>query len=159
MIVFGGRSVNNRFNDLFQLNLSKGNTQYTWNKIIPKNQNIPSKRAGCTLTEWKDQLYLFGGFDGKFESNELWIFNLKTSIWVECQFVNIIPNRVGLHSCVKIGNNEELKLYTLGGVSGDQIDDEYVKDFCEMIDCYGDTKINLKKSLEGNYLDVVIKFC
>eukprot|EP01080_Neovahlkampfia_damariscottae_P010958 gene10958-3666_t len=157
MIVFGGRSKDDRFNDLYQFNLSN-HDQYHWSKILPKGSRIPSPRAGCSCCEWKDKLYVFGGFDGKFEMNELWLFNLKSNFWKECLILNDIPKPIGLHSCDKITNNEELKFYIFGGVAGDQLEDEYYNDFYEMIDSFGDFKMNLLNSiLMDDYTDVVIK--
>ena len=156
MIIFGGRSKDSRFNDLFKFQLSKGENQYYWTKIKTNGKN-PSKRAGCSCIEWKDKLYIFGGFDGKYEMNELWTFDFKTNFWRECIILNDIPNKIGLHSCVKIDNNQELKFYIFGGVSGDQIEDEYFNDFYEMIDSFGDLKINLLNSIiDENYTDLII---
>ncbi|KAL9656042.1 hypothetical protein ABK040_007661 [Willaertia magna] len=86
LIIFGGMSNNECFNDMYLLDL---NEKDEWKRMVYQNNEltsvnyIPSPRYGHTMCIYKDKLYLFGGFTNNESqiSNELFQFNLKEHEW------------------------------------------------------------------------------
>lgn len=68
MYVFGGTNniINKRYNSLYEFKDQK------WTQLDRKG-DYPTPRAGGTLIGSNDYLYYFGGFDGKKDSNELYV--------------------------------------------------------------------------------------
>ncbi|KAG2374913.1 hypothetical protein C9374_010287 [Naegleria lovaniensis] len=88
-------------------------TKITLRKKIPDNQN-PPKRKGHTLTEWKNKLYLFGGYQG-FHSNDLWI--LDANKWKKVEVQGVLPHKRSSHSAVIYKNH----LVIFGGDKGNEL--------------------------------------
>lgn len=150
MYIFGGKDHYERWNDLEAFNIKKK----IWVKF-PKEGNVPSKRAGCSLTYYKNSLYMFGGFDGKFDLSDLYKYDLILSKWIKIQTKNEIPGR-SFHSVNLIQSERVPYLFLFGGIY------EYDKQKV----CYNDCNILILEndaifeniSRIEMYQDVIIKF-
>ncbi|HDM89663.1 MAG TPA: hypothetical protein ENG67_00455 [candidate division WOR-3 bacterium] len=84
MIVFGGRSYHEYFNDLWALKLDPGG-EY-WEEIsVSGPRPAPRKQAAMVYDPVNDRLLLFGGAlgDNNFSVNDLWSFDFATGTWTE----------------------------------------------------------------------------
>jgi hypothetical protein len=72
-----------------------------WEKLPVKETN-PSTLVDFTLTIFKENVYLFGGFsvEEKKVSNKLWCWN--NGLWSSKILIGIPPRRA--HSAVRYGN-------------------------------------------------------
>jgi len=77
---FGGK-VRNYLSDMWSFNFE---TQ-TWSEITPRG-DIPSPRSRMKMVEWKDKLYIFGGWDKRSHFDELFEFDIETSTWSKIDF-------------------------------------------------------------------------
>jgi len=89
LYLFGGADGNQLFDDFFVLSRNR------WTKL--NSSGSPSPRAFHSLNMVNNQVYLFGGFDGKSETNELFKFTPASSSW---ELVN--PN--GNSPCARQGH-------------------------------------------------------
>ncbi|MCP4583388.1 MAG: hypothetical protein GY839_17405 [candidate division Zixibacteria bacterium] len=80
MIVFGGRNLEYRLNDLWALDLAT----YSWRQI-PYGEPWPSVRAGVPMVMIdQDEFLIFGGNDGiNPHFNDGWTFDLVLNQWTE----------------------------------------------------------------------------
>ncbi|KAL0237345.1 hypothetical protein PCE1_000742 [Barthelona sp. PCE] len=83
-----------------------------WRKIQTVG-SLPARRAGATLVEYNDRMYLYGGYPFR-GSRGLWCFNPIQSRWVTVETKSrsgTLPNPRRLHSSVV----HEGKMYVFGG--------------------------------------------
>lgn len=107
MYVFGGKS-NTYFNDLYTFDFEKE----TWNKLTPKGE-LPSKRYGQSCVCYKDDIYMFGGYDHDSSScNDLWKYSTSENTW-KLMEVKLKPSARFHHRCLVKGDD----MILFGGVS------------------------------------------
>lgn len=130
LYLFGGKKdEDDRRNDLWILDLET----YQWSIIQTKGDKI-SSRAGHSMAECKGMIYIYGGFDGKSELDDLWEYNIKTNTWREIYTLNRIGacNFTSLNSyCI----NDEITLFLFGGIRKKQnraTDFDLFNDFYEI---------------------------
>lgn len=147
MIVFGGRSKDNRFNQVLSLTLDN-EKKYEW-KILKNNGDVPSKRATCSIGLVKDSFYIFGGFDGKNELCDLYSYNLKNQFWKKIYILGKYHPKVSLHSDVFIEKNGKVKWFIFGGMIKEHVYEEVyvIEADLAIFNCYN-----------NDYLDVTFKF-
>ncbi|MCP4583387.1 MAG: hypothetical protein GY839_17400, partial [candidate division Zixibacteria bacterium] len=80
MVVFGGRNLSSRLDDLWALDL----TTYTWRQI-PYLPLWPSPREGAPMVMiGPDDFLMFGGYDPAVSHyNDIWTFDLALNQWTE----------------------------------------------------------------------------
>lgn len=109
---FGGYTKKNGdyFNDLYVLNTFK----IEWILInFPSGSFIPSKRTDHSLCGYKNNLYLFGGYDGSTRFNDINVFDIEESTWKEIPCSNQPESRFG-HTAVTYKE----KMLMFGGWNG-----------------------------------------
>eukprot|EP01080_Neovahlkampfia_damariscottae_P001226 gene1226-11316_t len=113
MFIFGGKNdFVGRYNSILSYEIDK---KY-WKKI-PNLGDIPSGRAGHSMSLFEDKFYIFGGFDGENDLNDLYCFDLKSNRWTLIDFGLNMPQNSSFHSmiCFKEKNS---KLLLFGGLEG-----------------------------------------
>jgi len=80
MLIFGGKDGSTFYNDLWALDLTPGNEQ--WTQLSPTG-NIPSGRAGFAHAQDRNgtKLYVFAGWDGWDYFNDLYELDVPTLTW------------------------------------------------------------------------------
>jgi N-acetylneuraminic acid mutarotase len=75
--VFRGGDGRDYLNDLHELNTSTLN----WTNVVEKGGHRPPPRANHASSLIKDNLYIFGGWDGSKRLNDLYAFNITGFFW------------------------------------------------------------------------------
>ena len=114
MFIFGGRSASGKYlADLHALDTVSN----TWIKASFDGRNAPSARAGHTITNIGNRLFLHGGYDGTKRYNDSWIFDPREGTWYVAPIHGISPLSIpprSLHTTTDIGS----KLFIYGGFDG-----------------------------------------
>lgn len=87
MYIFGGWTKKPE-NDLHCFNL----ITHSWSEI-PGKGDIPSPRSRFGMTLYGDQFYVFGGWDGNVFLDDLFSFQIETSVWTKIP--NNFPRKIG----------------------------------------------------------------
>lgn len=141
MLIFGGYSSPNRFNDLYSLNLKFG----IWKKI-QVNGKTPYRLSEHTANVLNHSMLIYGGFDGKNGSNHLHEFDLLNKKWKKKKVGN---DKRYLHSSVVFNDT----LYLIMGYDGKNL----IQNICSVLLC--ENMIFRKKMLDSKeYFDVEINF-
>jgi N-acetylneuraminic acid mutarotase len=77
LVIWGGRDAKLIFNDMYFYNTVTN----TWELITPTSTLGPIAVEGACLTEYNDDLYLFGGRSDFSSHNHLWKFNVGLNKW------------------------------------------------------------------------------
>ena len=111
LYVFGGFDGSTRLNDLHRFDFASS----VWTHIIPASGIAPSPRDRLAAASLKDNLYIFGGFDGNSRVNDLWRFDTVRNSWVLMDSVSgQCPSARHSHSAVECGG----KIFVLFGYDG-----------------------------------------
>lgn len=111
MIVFGGLSATKTpLNDLWIYRFDNDTSR----PIHPELGNRPPARYGHTAMLKNNNLFIFGGTNGKKYFNDCWIFNFNTGLWTELFYSDPISGR-SFHGLVSLDKNH---IVTLGGKNG-----------------------------------------
>eukprot|EP01064_Diplonema_japonicum_P033005 TRINITY_DN63_c7_g1_i1.p1 TRINITY_DN63_c7_g1~~TRINITY_DN63_c7_g1_i1.p1 ORF type:complete len:455 (+),score=35.56 TRINITY_DN63_c7_g1_i1:88-1365(+) len=123
MILFGGRLVYGKRNDVFVLNLKT----YKWTNKTPSPEICPQpvERAAHSAVLWDHKMVVFGGDEDASGSSaylsDLWMLDLKTFTWKLCSPTGTLPTgRLG-HDCAMSGDT----MYLFGGYQGRALNDMY----------------------------------
>ncbi|KAF8488139.1 hypothetical protein F5888DRAFT_1879044, partial [Russula emetica] len=112
LFVFGGRTVKERFNDIWALDLDCLNSNPFWESYEPAPGNEkPLPRAGHVSVTTGDRIIIFGGYRGTHNFNDTWSFNISTRKWTELQCTGSIPSPRAGHAAVLIDD----VMYVFGG--------------------------------------------
>lgn len=143
MIVFGGRSKDNRFNDLLSMSLD-GENKNEW-KFLEKRGSVPSKRATVSMGNYKDSLFIFGGFDGKTELCDLYMYDLKSQYWKNICLLGSVHPKVSLHSDAFFIKNGKISWLIFGGMVGDHVYEEVYEMSSDLAiyNCYKNTFVDI----------------
>ena len=153
MYIFGGKNDNiGRYNTIISYDIENK----FW-KNIKNEGNIPSGRAGHSMNLFKDKFYIFGGFDGKKDLNDLYSFDLKLFKWNLIDTGISMPQFSSFHTMTSYKyKNDFLLLY--GGLEGS--DDSF-----KMYDTLFEFKLKDKFSIEifekiknEKYIDLIFRF-
>lgn len=161
MYIFGGKSgiTNERFNTMFSYQ------DHKWSLIQPRG-DIPAKRAGASMSAHRQILYIFGGFTGKFDTNDLYSFDTRFQLWSKIQF-ETMPNPSSFHTCC-VYEDRNPCLILCGGLYQrfeNEPEDSFLYDDEETIFCSDIVSvplmsenfwINLKQSIGFQFSDVFI---
>ncbi|KAL9243311.1 hypothetical protein vseg_017213 [Gypsophila vaccaria] len=105
--VFGGYGVNNSHSNLLHVFHSESRT---WSEVDVKGAP-PTPRDSHTCTTIEDNLFVFGGTDGRSPLKDLLVFNTALNTWI-CPYVRgDAPEAREGHSAAAIGK----KLFIFGG--------------------------------------------
>jgi len=108
MYVFGGRGKKGVvYRDIDRLNLKTWN----WSKMSSTNM-MPPARFGHSSTLVGDKIVIFGGYDGNKTYNDLWVFNIEKTTWIQPKMSGRSPQPRHGHTCVL---GEEGGLVVFGG--------------------------------------------
>jgi N-acetylneuraminic acid mutarotase len=105
--VFRGGDGRDYLNDLHELNTST----LHWRNLSDIKGTRPPPRANHSSSIIKNNLYIFGGWDGTKRLNDLFSFDLVQFMWTQVQVVGESPApRAGMEIC-----NVNDQLYLFGG--------------------------------------------
>ena len=76
IFIFGGNDARQKFNDLITIDLEKKNA-----RIIAGEGDIPSPRFGHTSEIYKNNMYIFGGWNGSDTLDELYTYSFISNIF------------------------------------------------------------------------------
>lgn len=106
LILFGGFSNNEFFNDLHRIDLSNGAVSR-----IETTGDFPAPRCHCIMVYYNKSIAIWGGNSDQGTFNELSILSLETFAWTK--YPTNVPGRTGM-PYVLVGNT----IYSYGGSKG-----------------------------------------
>jgi len=112
VFVFGGCSGSaGRLNAVWKLDTDK----HSWTHITTRStaEETPIARGGPGFVALGDNLYVYGGYSGKQELDDLWRFDVETATWNRILPKGIIPPARSVHCTTTLGNG----IVTFGGES------------------------------------------
>lgn len=148
--VFGGKNIVDRCNDLYKFDT----INCLWTNL-PKNGDVPIKRAGCTLNFYENSIYLFGGFNGEVDMNDLHVYDLNFMKWKKIEMKNEIKGR-SFYSITLIENERSPYFIIFGGIYEKNQKKENFNDMQNVKIRNENIFYNLMKI--RMYQDVIIKF-
>lgn len=90
-------------------------TKQVCNEISYSNDNIPQKRANCTLNYYENNLYLYGGnLSYRGCLNDLWKYSIKTNKWKELKSFKFCQNHESIiykHNIIFFGGKYHNRYY------------------------------------------------
>eukprot|EP01080_Neovahlkampfia_damariscottae_P011009 gene11009-3715_t len=111
MIMFGGLfGKNKRSNEIYKIKPNKKSYSLT---MLPKNGDVPSERAGSTMVEFDDNLYITGGYNGDIALDDIYQYSFKQKKWKLIELK--LPIGLRLHSTNLIKTDVSNDLITFGG--------------------------------------------
>jgi len=116
MIFFGGRDLDNFYNDLWQFDLASGQ----WSPLVAAG-TPPSPRDGMTalFDPLRDRMLMFGGWNGSNALNEVWELTLgATPTWTQLTPTGGPPAGRYAHSMVYDSNHDRLVVFNGRDASG-----------------------------------------
>lgn len=78
LYLYGGYSGYTFSNSTYMLNLTSGNHC----ALVKTTGEIPSGRSAHVGVTYGKKMYIFGGWDGQNQNNELFSFDFETSVWI-----------------------------------------------------------------------------
>ncbi|KAI0280044.1 galactose oxidase, partial [Russula aff. rugulosa BPL654] len=117
LFVFGGRTYESVFNDMWALDLNSLESQPLWESYesAPWNKE-PPPRSGHVSVATEDRIIIFGGTDDQHCYNDTWSFDISTRTWAELQCTGSIPSPRSGHAAVHVDGF----IYVFGGFSADK---------------------------------------
>ncbi|KAJ3425089.1 faciogenital dysplasia protein [Anaeramoeba flamelloides] len=104
--IFGGKSENTFFNDLYCF-ITSSSTWYS----LEVSGTLPTPRFFNSASFISDQLIIFGGQSEEVINNDVWVYDLPSEQWYEADVEGQIPSPRYQHKCVVINN----RLWFFGG--------------------------------------------
>ena len=92
LMIWGGEDSAGLKNDMYFFNTYN----YQWVEIIPNSEAVPQPAAGACLVLSYPYIFIYGGITISGISNQLWLFNIITSMYSLLS----TDNRVAYPSCV-----------------------------------------------------------
>jgi len=139
LFIFGGAAYNSNFqtNEIFyQLDL----VNWNWSRLTPLGSS-PGVRDSHSCVAYQDKLYVFGGSVGSESQNDLWEFDIPSSLWKPIEGKGDVPTpREGHSAC--IFNEKYMVVY--GGWDGNQIFND-----CYLFDIPQKVWIKVQNKLEA----------
>ncbi|ORZ12975.1 hypothetical protein BCR41DRAFT_371670 [Lobosporangium transversale] len=123
MYIFGGQIDNYYLGDLVSFDMKTITQNPRWEVIEPKSEASPPARAGHSAAVYEGKIYIFGGADADYFYNDIWCFDVRTSIWKPIAASGYLPSGRFGHSCTIVDG----VLYIFGGSSpdGSELNDAY----------------------------------
>lgn len=122
LYIFGGYYEGKRSNEVYQLDLST-RAMPRWSKLHIAGL-APVPRSSHSSVSFQDQIFIFGGYDGRLRKQDLYILDVPTQRWIKPQIEGLLPSVRYNHSCTNIGH----QLYVFGGSGGNSKNDLWVLD-------------------------------
>lgn len=124
---YGGRGQ--RLNDFYRLTI--GNNECKWTRVLPIKSNfVPPPRSSASIAAIRNQIVLFGGFDGRRRNNDVYIWD--GAQWTKPTIHGIPPSVRYNHSSTVFGN----RMYVFGGNSGALHNDLHVLEYSILVNEY-----------------------
>lgn len=111
LFLFGGHSGNKHLRDLHILDTET----MTWSQPETVNGQAPPGLRGHTATLIGSKIFLYGGYDGRGRSNDLYLLDPVTLTWEHPPTTDRTPAGRQRHTACLVGSN---KLFVLGGFDG-----------------------------------------
>lgn len=121
IVIYGGKDENKRLvGDVWEFNLNSN----MWSEMATSNSETPPARCWHAMAAKPNgaALYVFGGFDGKNDRNDLWRLSLADSLWIPMKPTGQKPFPRDRHSMVLRGD----ELVVFGGYVGTYTNDLWV---------------------------------
>ncbi len=103
--------IDSTYNDMYQLNVDS----FTWQSVTDIKGDAPPARVGHTGTEWRGNIYYFGGAKDdsceKTVESVLYKFEVATHTWSTVTTTGQAPEARAFHSATLVGDT----LYIYGG--------------------------------------------
>jgi len=98
--VFGGCHGHDRLNVVYKLDTEK----YHWEKLTTKSDAVPTPRGGPGLVSVAGSVYVYAGYQGKEELDDLWRFDLQSHEWTKIVGQGEAPPARSVHTTNLIGH-------------------------------------------------------
>ena len=98
-IIFGGlcRKKDNVCNTLIYYDIDENNLA----KVKPNSDLKPQPRKNHSAVLYKGHMIIHGGDDGKIPFDDIWVYNLSTSMWYQVEMKTKLPART-MHSAILV---------------------------------------------------------
>lgn len=111
--IFGGQLDDDFFDDLVCYDLTTLRSPNSQWQVIKPATGSPPKRTNHTVATYKDQLYLFGGTDGKLWYSDTWCYDPVDNSWTLLECSGFIPSPCEGHAATIVDDI----MYVFGGRS------------------------------------------
>jgi len=98
--LFGGCHGHGRLNTVYKLDTEA----LRWETLTTKSEHLPTPRGGPGLVAVDDKLFVYAGYQGKEELNDLWEFNIATREWRKIEGEGEHPPARSVHTANLIGH-------------------------------------------------------
>ena len=158
IFIFGGYDGFNRVNDFYEYNV----TSRSWQEVLYQGRSTaPSPRHSHSAVVYKDSMYVFGGYDGKYK-NDFFKFDFLNNDWSEIcpeSSASVWPKARYRTYCIVYKD----KMYIFGGHDGSkQLNDFFYFDFLtsewQEIEWNGDVPTPRDSHILVNYGDSIFLF-
>ena len=119
IVLFGGYCEGGRLNDMYYLRVH--GSLYEWTLIEPSGC-IPSIRCSHSAVPYKNQMLVFGGYDGRMKKNDLHLLDIESQTWIQPNVSGTPPPVRYNHSCSVVND----RVIVFGGNSGCPRNDLFV---------------------------------
>lgn len=128
LIVFGGTSAHYKyFANTFILDLAT----LTWTKQETRGE-APPKRGGHCSFLFNNNMWLFGGFDGKKYYNDLYCLSLDTFSWRKVEAAGALPKPRSGHTATLTNNGTYLLVFGGCGANSEFLSDVHILRLSDM---------------------------
>ncbi|KAG6887579.1 hypothetical protein C0995_014277 [Termitomyces sp. Mi166 len=119
-VIFGGQLGPEFLNDI---EYSEYLPAYTpaWVKIEPFGDVVPTPRTGHAAVEFQGQLFIFGGTDGLYHYNDVWVFDWGARLWSQLRCSGLIPAPREGHAATVV--DDIMYIFGGRGTNGMDLDD------------------------------------
>jgi N-acetylneuraminic acid mutarotase len=87
--------------------------------------NVPVGRSAHTTVIYNDEIYMFGGWNGRDTNNDFYVYNITTGRWSKVEYSGDMPEQRRSHSAAIVDH----KMYIFGGFDGDNNSLPYMHEF------------------------------
>ena len=124
IMMFGGGIDNDELNDTWIFDYQTK----VWSKLNLETSPTPRHSAVMVYDSADEVIILFGGYNGRSITNDIWIFDCKTEAWSECTQEVTPPGRMS-HAMVYDSKNDKVIIFSGYGSSGPNECDTWVYDY------------------------------
>ncbi|TIA85542.1 hypothetical protein E3P99_03964 [Wallemia hederae] len=92
LYIYGGQVNGDFFSDIATFDLAQLSTPgpCSWEFLEPANEPPPRRTGHITVT-YQDKIYIFGGTDGQYHYNDVWMFDYTNRQWSELSCIGYHP--------------------------------------------------------------------